>query len=109
MQEDRNIQFNTILNTTVIKMFNLEKNLKEAKRIFEEMLRSKRSYPNNVTFNTMIDTAIKCEDLTLAESYVRKMADCGMRPDLITFSTLAKGYIKSKMTVKAFELIKEMK
>jgi hypothetical protein len=48
-------------------MFNLEKNLTAATNLFEEMLLSKYSYPNNVTFNTMLDTAIKCEDLALAE------------------------------------------
>jgi len=32
-----------------------------------------------------------------------------MVPDLITFSTLAKGYIKNKQTNKAYELINEMK
>jgi len=67
MLKDKSIQFNTILSTTVIKMFNLEKNLSGARGVFEEMLRSKKSYPNNVTFNTIIDTAIKCEDLNLAE------------------------------------------
>jgi len=67
MLKDKSIQFNTILSTTVIKMFNLEKNLPGARGIFEDMLRSKKSYPNNVTFNTMIDTAIKCDDLSLAE------------------------------------------
>jgi len=36
------------------------------------------------------------------------MPECGFKPDLITFSTLAKGYIKAKKTEKAFELIREM-
>lgn len=84
MLRDKSIQFNTILYTTVIKMFNLEKNLSEAKKVFEEMLRSKKSYPNNVTFNTMIDTAIKCDELSLAEHYAKLMPDCGFKPDLIT-------------------------
>lgn len=57
MKKDANITFNTILNTTIIKMFNLDKNLTAAKDVFEKMLRSKKSYPNTVTFNTMIDTA----------------------------------------------------
>jgi len=43
MQKDKSIKFNTILSTTVIKMFNLEKNLQGAKGVFEDMLRSKKS------------------------------------------------------------------
>lgn len=41
MRTDTNIKQNTILNTTVIKMFNLEKNLKAAKELFETMLKSR--------------------------------------------------------------------
>lgn len=72
-------------------MFNLEKNLSGAKSIFEEMFKSHRTYPNNVTYNTMIDTSIKCDDLASAEFYCNQMKKNGFKPDLITFSTLAKG------------------
>lgn len=65
-------------------MFNLEKNLQAATELFEDMLKSKYSYPNNVTFNTMLDTAIKCDDLALAEHYMKRMPECGFNPDLIT-------------------------
>jgi pentatricopeptide repeat protein len=43
MRSDPNIRCNTILNTTVIKMFNLEKNLSAARDLFEEMLKSRTS------------------------------------------------------------------
>jgi len=43
MLNDKSIKFNTILYTTVIKMFNLEKNIIEAKRIFNEMFNHKQT------------------------------------------------------------------
>jgi pentatricopeptide repeat protein len=84
---------NTILYTTLIKGYGLEKDLKNAMELFREMPREDVPY-NTITYNSIIDACIKCGDLPQAEQLLREMtaADSSLEPDLITFSTLLKGY-----------------
>merc|ERR1712137_514042 len=84
---------NTILYTTLIKGYGLEKDLKSAMELFREMPHEDVPY-NTITYNSIIDACIKCGDLPQAEQLLREMAapESKLEPDLITFSTLLKGY-----------------
>jgi hypothetical protein len=63
MLKDRRITMNTVLYSTILKLLNLERKLKQSKLVFNTMLENDKTTPNNFTFNTIIDTACKCGDL----------------------------------------------
>jgi len=84
---------NTILYTTLIKGYGLEKDLPSALALFREMPSEEVPY-NTITYNSIIDACIKCGDLATGEQLLREMTspESTLEPDLITFSTLLKGY-----------------
>mmetsp|Transcript_10703 Transcript_10703/g.30312 ORF Transcript_10703/g.30312 Transcript_10703/m.30312 type:complete len:543 (+) Transcript_10703:1-1629(+) len=84
---------NTILYTTLIKGYGLEKDLPSALELFREMPREGVPY-NTITYNSMLEACVKCGELATAEGLLREMTgpESALEPDLITFSTLLKGY-----------------
>lgn len=96
---------NTILYTTLIKGYGTEKNLKNALMLFEEMKRE--GVPcNAITYNSIIDVCVKCSDLAAAERLLTEMVDVNspVSPDLITYSTLLKGYCHAGELDKALQV-----
>lgn len=87
---------NTVLYTILIKGYGLEKDLRKALDLFREMPAEEVPY-NTITYNSIVDACIKCADTGTAEEIVAEMeeAGSGVQPDLITFSTLLKGYCQS--------------
>jgi len=108
MKQD-NIKLNTILYTTLIKGFAREKKLVKALEIYKIMLDSKRSKPNIVTFNTLIDCAVRCNDVKTANNLLDDMHRYKIKQDVITFSTLARGYCNSGLIEEAINLLESMK
>uniref|UniRef100_A0A7S4UTZ8 PROP1-like PPR domain-containing protein n=1 Tax=Alexandrium monilatum TaxID=311494 RepID=A0A7S4UTZ8_9DINO len=101
---------NTILYTMLIKGHGLEKNLQAALALFREM--QEESVPcNTITYNSIIDACIKCSDMRTAEELMHKMLspDSGVEPDLITFSTLLKGYCHVGNMTKALQVAETIK
>jgi pentatricopeptide repeat protein len=84
---------NTIIYTTMIKGFGLEKDLPRALELFREM--PYEGVPRNtITYNSIMDACVKGGDLVTAESLLHEITvpNSPLEPDLITFSTLLKGY-----------------
>jgi len=101
---------NTILYTTLIKGYGLEKDLPSALELFREMPQEGVAY-NTITFNSILDACIKCGDLAQAEGLLREMtqSDSSVEPDLITFSTLLKGYCHIGDLDKALQVAESIK
>jgi pentatricopeptide repeat protein len=105
---------NTILYTTLIKGYGLEKDLKSALELFREMPREGVPY-NTITYNSIIDACVKNGDLATAEALLHEIADpipnCNnpVEPDLITFSTLLKGYCHIGSLDNALQLAEAIK
>jgi pentatricopeptide repeat domain-containing protein 1 len=87
----RKVEMNTILYTTLIKAYSKRSNIKKVIEIFNKMKNDRNNMPNNVTYNSVIDCCIKCNDLEMAESKFQEMKSSDVKPDIITFSTLIKG------------------
>jgi len=101
---------NTILYTTLIKGCGREKDLSAALELFQEM--PLEGVPRNtITYNSIIDACVNCNDLSMAESIICEMTrpGCSVKPDLITFSTLLKGYCQSMKLDKALEVVQGIK
>merc|ERR1712137_241934 len=101
---------NTILYTTLIKGYGLRKDLHHALALFEEMSAEGVSR-NTVTFNSLIDVCVKCGNLQMAEAILRDMTlpTSAVEPDLITFSTLLKGYCQFSEIDKALQVLEAIK
>merc|ERR1719189_2668501 len=101
---------NTILYTTLIKGYGLEKDLNSALELFREMPQEGVPY-NTITYNSILDACIKCGDLQTAESLLREMTapESSLEPDLITFSTLLKGYCHVGDLEKALQVAEAIK
>jgi len=101
---------NTILYTTLIKGYGLQKDLHHALALFEEMPAEGVSR-NTITYNSLIDVCVKCGNLQMAEAILRDMTlpTSAVEPDLITFSTLLKGYCQFSEIDKALQVLEAIK
>jgi len=101
---------NTILYTTLIKGYGIEKDLRNALTLFREMKDEGVPY-NTITYNSIIDVCIRCSDVQQAEDLLREMLAPGssLEPDLITYSTLLKGYCHVGDLDKALQVAETIK
>ncbi|CAD7967211.1 unnamed protein product [Amoebophrya sp. A25] len=83
---------NTILYTTLMKGYGMARNLDGAIGLFNEM-KAEQVPVNTITFNSMIDVAVRAHDCGKAEELYQELEQtAGIEPDLITYSTLIKGF-----------------
>jgi len=101
---------NTILYTTLIKGYGMEKDVKNALELFREMRTEGVPY-NTITYNSIIDVCIKCSEVETAEDLLREMMSPGtnLEPDLITYSTVLKGYCHAGDLDKALQVAETIK
>jgi len=103
---------NTILYTTLIKGYGLEKDLEKVMSLFREMPHEGVPY-NTITYNSAIDACVKCGDLATGEQLLNEMRQCqesgDLKPDLITYSTLLKGYCHVGELDKALQVVEAIK
>merc|ERR1740117_2585923 len=101
---------NTILYTTLIKGHGLDKDLASALALFREMPSENVPY-NTITYNSIIDACVKGGDLTTAEALLCEITspNSPLEPDLITFSTLLKGYCHGGELDKALQVAEAIK
>lgn len=101
---------NTILYTTLIKGYGNEKDLNSALSLFREMREEGVPY-NTIAYNSIIDVCIKCSDLQTGEDIFREMLapQSNVPPDLITYSTLLKGYCHVGNLDKALQVAETIK
>ena len=64
--------------------------------------------PNNVTFNSLIDCCIRCNSINTAVEIFDEIKLSTTKPDLITYSTMIKGFCREKNIEKALMLLNEM-
>jgi pentatricopeptide repeat protein len=101
---------NTILYTTLIKGYGLDKDLKSALELFREMPGEGVPY-NTITYNSIIDACVKCGHLANAEQLLYELTSPSspLEPDLISFSTLLKGYCHVGDLDKALKICEDIK
>jgi len=101
---------NTIIYTTLIKGYGMDKDLTKALELFHEMRAEGVPY-NTITYNSIIDACIKSQDLKQAEALMCEMTrpESTLEPDLITFSTLLKGYCYAGNIDKALQVAEAIK
>jgi pentatricopeptide repeat protein len=110
-----NLDMNIVLYTTLIKAFTKVKNLDKALEVYDNMLKDEKVSPNIVIHNAMLDCCVECLQINkMNEIYenVKQKAlddDNQPQPDLITYSTVIKGYARAKDMDKVSDIYKFLK
>merc|ERR1719231_2145020 len=66
-------------------------------------MEAKNLQPTAVTFNSLLDAVARCREMQHVPRLLRLIKQYGVKPDLITFSTICKGYCQVNDLTKAFE------
>jgi pentatricopeptide repeat protein len=107
------IDMNIILYTTLIKAYTKVKNLNMAYDVYNQMLSDEKVMPNIVIHNAMLDCCVECDDVKKMDEIYQNIKDKASdeednnnnpQPDLITYSTVIKGYSRSKNMQKVFDI-----
>lgn len=63
--------------------------------------------PNTVTYNSLLDCCVRCFDMPLAQRLFEDMraGRAKAKPDLITYSTLIKGFCRQRNLEQALTLV----
>ncbi|GFY93265.1 pentatricopeptide repeat (PPR) superfamily protein [Actinidia rufa] len=83
-------------------------NVDEAMEVLNQML-SRDCSPNSVTYNTLISTLCKENQVERATEFVHVLTRKGILPDIYTFNSLIQGLCLTRNRKAAMELFNEMK
>lgn len=113
--KNSNIPMNIILYSTLIKGYTKVKNFNKAFQIYEKLVADKSVEINTVAYNAILDSCVECGDMdSLNKIYNEFKAraesdENSPQPDLITFSTVIKGYCKQKKIEKVLDIYNYLK
>ncbi len=112
---EHNLDMNIVLYTTLIKAYTKVKSLKRALEVYDNMLNDEKVSPNIVIHNAMLDCCVECLDIAQMNEIYEKVKEKAIedenqpQPDLITYSTVIKGYARAKDMDKVFDIYKFLK
>jgi len=101
---------NIVLYTTLIKAYTKVRNLKLVLEVYENMLKDEKVSPNIVIHNAMLDCCVECNDIYKMNEIYEQIKQKAIndentpQPDLITYSTVIKGYARAKDMDKVFDI-----
>merc|ERR1719453_2707586 len=99
---------NTVIYSSILKGFAAAKDIDKVFAVHNEML--KFGVPcNTITYNTMLDACAKCYAMQRAEQVLKAMKAASVQPDIISYSTVVKGYCLEGDVDKALVVLKEMR
>ncbi|CEM21771.1 unnamed protein product [Vitrella brassicaformis CCMP3155] len=111
MREANKMEPNTILYSTLIKGFAQNKQVERALSLYREM-QAEKIPCNAVTFNSLIDACARVGAMDRAARLLEDMtspAHSSLSPDLITYSTIIKGYCVQGDLDEALNLFEAMR
>ena len=110
IQNFRNINMNVVLYSTLIKGYTKEKNFDRAFEIYNKMLNDESVVPNIITYNAILDCCVECDDIEMMKKIYEEIKahavneETAPQPDLITYSTVIKGYSRILNSDKVLDL-----
>lgn len=96
------IEMNLVLYTTLIKGYTRIKNFEKALEIYYKMLGDKAVKANIIAHNAILDCCVECGDYDMMSKIYKDIRaaaiddEAAPQPDLITYSTVIKGYSRMK-------------
>ncbi|CAD8084529.1 unnamed protein product [Paramecium sonneborni] len=106
--KSQNLSINTVLYTTIIKGFCKLNQTEEAMKYFNLMKQNQRTYPNLITYNSLLDGLVKNGLMNQADKLFQELVESTIKPDLITFSTLLKGHCRRGNMKRLNETVQTM-
>ncbi|CAK80848.1 unnamed protein product (macronuclear) [Paramecium tetraurelia] len=106
--KSQNLPINTVLYTTIIKGFCKLNQTEEAMKYFSLMKQNQRTYPNLITYNSLLDGLVKNGLMNQADKLFQELVESTIKPDLITFSTLLKGHCRRGNMKRLNETVQTM-
>jgi pentatricopeptide repeat protein len=100
---------NVIIYTTLIKAYTKARDMNKAFDVYNTMLNDQKAKVNIVAHNAMLDCCVECKDFTkmneIYENIKAKVTNDESQPgpDLITYSTVIKGYAREGNMSKVFD------
>jgi len=101
---------NAVIYCSVLKGFSHQRRFAEAWEVYEEMLAAGlQGQFSSVTYNTLVDVCARNGEIARAGALLEDMVKQGIEPNLVTYSTILKGYCQENRLDKAFALMETMK
>jgi len=100
---------NTVVYSTILKGFAMARQHEKVTALYEEM--KERGIPRNtITFNTFLNSIARCGLMDRVPEVLEDMrsSDPKAVPDIVTYSTIIKGYCQSGCVNRALELLRQM-
>jgi len=104
------ISMNVVLYSTLIKGYTKIKNFQKAVEIYNKMLADNTVTPNIISYNAILDCCVECNDIEMMKRIYEEIKhnaikdDSSPQPDLITYSTVIKGYSRLHDSDKVLDL-----
>jgi len=108
--EDLRPLVNTVIYSTILKGFAMARQHDKVTVLNEEM--KKRGIPKNkITYNTILNSMALCGLMRRVPEVLQDMREAEPRvdPDVVTYSTIIKGYCKAGDLDKSLELFQQMR
>eukprot|EP00440_Ansanella_granifera_P014818 gb/GFBE01016110.1/.p1 GENE.gb/GFBE01016110.1/~~gb/GFBE01016110.1/.p1 ORF type:complete len:860 (+),score=257.03 gb/GFBE01016110.1/:1-2580(+) len=107
---DQRSLINTVVYSTIVKGFTMSRQHDKVVAIYKEM-KARSIGCNTITYNTMLNALARCGMMHEVPQLLEDMRSSvpPIEPDIVTYSTLVKGYCLSGDLDKGLELLEEMK
>jgi len=108
--KNSDIPMNIILYSTLIKGYTRVKNFNKAFGIYERMIQDETVEVNTIAYNAVLDCCVECHDMKMLNKIYSDFKlkaendETAPQPDLITYSTVIKGYCKQKNIEKVIDI-----
>merc|ERR1719321_2013640 len=99
---------NSVIYCSVLKGFAREKKLQRVWAVHGEMVQRKVEI-SVVSFNTILDACARCGRMDQMPQIQEQMEKLGVRPNLITYSAMLKGYCRMGDVQTGFTILRRMK
>eukprot|EP00933_Yihiella_yeosuensis_P033263 TRINITY_DN26_c0_g1_i2.p1 TRINITY_DN26_c0_g1~~TRINITY_DN26_c0_g1_i2.p1 ORF type:complete len:872 (+),score=200.07 TRINITY_DN26_c0_g1_i2:162-2618(+) len=108
--EEKRPLVNTVVYSNIMKGFAMLKDVVQVRAVYREMT-DRGIECNRVAFNTILNASAMCGEMEEVPNILKLMreADPPIVPDVITFSTIVKGFCVAGDLEKALALMSEMK
>nr|UPT49271.1 pentatricopeptide repeat protein AaPPR114 [Agave angustifolia] len=93
---------------TLIKGYGIAGKPEESQKLLDMMSREAKARPNQKTYNILIKAWCDQKNFSEAWNVVYKMCASGMRPDVVTYNTIARAYAENGETKRAEDMVLEM-
>jgi leucine-rich PPR motif-containing protein len=108
--QNSDIQMNIVIYTTLIKGYTRIKNFEKAFEIYNKLLNDISVQANTVTYNAILDCCVECGDYNMMIKIYEELRENAIndenaaQPDLITYSTVIKGFSRLKKFEKVMDI-----